>query len=198
MDTSNTDLIFNVAQLLKEPLGSLRRYNLDTPLLVLAEESGGEARLEAHDLHGNVKVTRMSRDLLVQGDVDASVGLECSRCLEQFRLPVDAMLEELFQPTLDVETGRPVHLDDSEKNDTVFQIDQNHLMDLSEPVRQALLVALPLKPLCKEECAGLCPQCGANLNETRCDCESEVIDSRWQGLRELKLEDLPAGDFNIN
>ncbi|MBF6612581.1 MAG: DUF177 domain-containing protein [Chloroflexi bacterium] len=198
MDTSNTDLVFNVAQLLKEPVGAIRKYSLDTPLLVLAEESSEDGSLAAYDLHGSVKVTRMSRDLLVQGDVEASVSLECSRCLEQFRLPVDAMLEELFQPTLDVETGRPVQLDDSEKDDTAFHIDQNHLMDLSEPVRQALLVALPLKPLCKEECAGLCPHCGANLNETQCGCESEDVDSRWQGLRELKLGDLPAGDLNIN
>ena len=62
----------------------------------------------------------------------------------------------------------------------------------------ALLVALPLKPLCREDCAGLCPQCGANLNEGPCGCEPDTEDDRWAALRELKLEDLPAGDSNLN
>ncbi|HUP28016.1 MAG TPA: DUF177 domain-containing protein, partial [Chloroflexia bacterium] len=80
----------------------------------------------------------------------------------------------------------------------VFDIDANHMMDLSEPVRQAILVALPMKPLCREDCKGLCPNCGANWNDGLCDCTPEQMDNHWVGLRELRLEDFPAGDITMN
>jgi uncharacterized protein len=198
MDNSNSDLVFNVAQLLKEPVGSTRKLHLATPLLELGGETEESGPLEAHDVEGDAKVTRMSRDLLVQGDVAAQVTLLCSRCLDEFTLPVDASLEEQYQPTIDVDTGRPIQRTDFEKDDTAFSVDPNHLMDLTEPVRQALLVALPLKPLCREDCAGLCPNCGTNWNVAECDCVVETTDNRWAGLRELTLEDLPAGDSNVN
>jgi uncharacterized protein len=200
MKGTNNDLVFNVAQLMKEPIGSTRKLELNTPELVLTnEDTGAEAAaLQARDLQGNAKVTRLSRDLLVQGQVAAEVLVECSRCLDQFWAPVEGKLEEEFQPSIDVETGRPVPRESDEENDTAFEISANHEMDLTEPVRQSIIVSLPLKPLCREDCKGLCPQCGANWNEGLCDCETEVIDNRWQALRELQLEDLPAGDNNLN
>src|SRR5207237_7588498 len=96
------------AQLLKEPVGSTRKLHLSTPLLQLGSETEDSGSLEAHDLNGEVKVTRMSRDLLVQGDVEAQVTLICSRCLDEFTLAVDASLEEQYQPAIDVEHGRPI------------------------------------------------------------------------------------------
>ncbi len=200
MDVSNPDLVFNIAQLLKENVGSTRKLDIETPLLVLSAEDADaeESALEAHDVSGTAKVTRMNRDLLVQGDVTADVGVVCSRCLDPFSVPVEAMLEEQYQPSVDVETERGVERADYEQDDAAFTIDANHLMDLTEPVRQALLVALPIKPLCREDCAGLCVECGANLNEVQCGHEPETVDNRWAGLRELNLEDLPAGDSNTN
>jgi uncharacterized protein len=200
METPNTDLVFNVAQLLKEPVGSTRKFDIGAPELLLSEQGDrpdGEA-LEARGLAGNVKITRLTKDLLVQGKVSADVLVECSRCLTAFSLPVEARLEENYQPTIDIETGRPVHREADEADDTTFSISPNHELDLTEPVRQALLVALPLKPLCRDDCAGLCPQCGADLNEGACDCEPDTTDDRWAPLRELKLQDLPIGDGNLN
>ena len=134
----------------------------------------------------------------MQGNVNAQVELECSRCLERFTIPVEGTLEENYQPTIDVETGRPVHRDDEDEVENAFSLTSNHELDLTEPVRQALLVALPLKPLHSEDCAGLCPTCGANLNEGPCDCQPDTTDNRWAALREIQLEDLPAGDENLN
>lgn len=192
---SNSDLVFNVAQLLKERVGATRRLQLETPELVLDEGTEDGGRLEAHKLHGDVKVTRLSEGLLVQGDIEADVTMECSRCLTELNLPVDASLEEQFQPTVDIVTGMPVHRAEYE-DDQAFEIDPNHLMDLSEPVRQALLVALPMKPLCREDCKGICPECGANLNEVDCGHTSEPEDNRWSGLAVLRIEDFPAGSAN--
>jgi DUF177 domain-containing protein len=203
MVTSNIDLVFNVAQLLKEHVGATRKLELSTPSLRLSNSEGPDVEveggaLEARDLRGIVKVTRLSDGLLVQGDVASDVRLVCSRCLDEFSLPVQAMLEEEYQPVIDVETGRPVQRTGIEENDQAFKLDANHQMDLTEPVRQALLVALPLKPLCREDCKGLCPECGANLNEGDCGHRPEVADNRWVGLRELRLEDFPSGENSQN
>jgi len=91
---TNYDLVFNVAQLLKERVGSTRELNLESPSLKLDDENGGEeGTLEARDVKGNVKVTRLGDGVLVQGDVKADVQLQCSRCLDDISLPVDARLE---------------------------------------------------------------------------------------------------------
>ncbi len=202
MESTNNNLVFNVAQLMKEPLGSTRKFELYAPSLVLGDENtdtdSDALELQARDLEGKVKVTRLTRDLLVQGQVEGEVLVECSRCLDQFWTPIEASLEEKFQPIIDVETGRPVHRETDEDEDTAFEISANHEMDLAEPVRQSILVELPLKPLCKDNCKGLCSQCGANLNERACNCETETVDNRWEALRKLQLEDLPSGDSNVN
>jgi uncharacterized protein len=201
MDTAHNDLTFNVAQLLKESVGSTRNLKINTPTLVLSDQSidpDDPTVIEAHDVKGDVKVTRVSHDLLVQGDVSADVDLECSRCLDHFSLPVSAKLEEKYLPTVDVETGRAVSRILADEDDTAFDINANHEIDLTEPVRQALLVSLPMRPLCREDCAGLCPTCGKNLNDGPCDCEPETVDNRWASLQELKIEDFPSGDGSLN
>lgn len=201
MDTAHNDLTYNVAQLLKEFVGSTRNFQINTPTLVLSDESidpDDPTVVEAHNVQGNVKVTRVSHDLLVQGNVSADVDLECSRCLEHFSLPVTGKLEEKYLPTIDVETGRAVPRILADEDDTAFNINGNHEIDLTEPVRQALLVSLPMRPLCREDCAGLCPTCGKNLNEGPCDCEPATVDNRWASLQELKIEDFPSGDGSLN
>jgi uncharacterized protein len=197
-DNRNPDLVFNVAQLLKERVGSTRRLKLESPLLTLYnEDEGEEGTLEASDLKGEAKVTRLGDGVLVQGDVEANVHLQCSRCLEDISIPVDARLEEQFQPTVDVETGKAITKVESDEDDTTFTIDSNHMMDLTEPVRQALLVALPMRPLCREDCKGLCVECGANLNYVDCGHRQEESDSRWEALRALNIADFPV-DKNAN
>jgi len=194
METNtNNDLVFNVAQLLKERVGAVRRLSLESPSLDLYDEYGDEGdTVDALDVKGEVKVTRLGDGLLVQGDVEAKVQLQCSRCLDDISLPVDARLEEQFKPTVDVETGRAITRAEEIEDDEAFMIDANHLMDLTEPVRQALLVAIPMRPLCREDCKGLCVECGANLNYTDCGHGQEIADSRWHALQALNIADFPV------
>jgi uncharacterized protein len=191
----NLDLIFNMSQLLKEHVGATRRVPFEAASLALYDDEGNN--MEVRNLKGEVKVTRLSDGLLVQGDVQADVDVLCSRCLDNITLSVDARLEEQFKPTVDVETGRVIKREDEAEDEDAFAIDPNHHMDLSEPIRQALLVALPMRPLCREDCKGLCPVCGANRNTTDCGHTDEPMDSRWEGLRELDLADFPV-DRNAN
>src|SRR5690242_4247160 len=111
MDAPDIDLTLNVAQLLKEPVGSTRKLDISAPELRLGaegDEHDGHV-LVARDVHGTAKITRLSKDLLVQGDVTGEVTLECGRCLDEFSIPVEGKLEEKYQPSIDIETGRPVH-----------------------------------------------------------------------------------------
>jgi uncharacterized protein len=72
-------------------------------------------------------------------------------------------------------------------------IDEHHLLDLSEAIRQNALLAVPMKPLCREDCSGLCQQCGKDLNKGQCDCNKSEIDPRW-----AKLADLASTGKKIN
>jgi uncharacterized protein len=89
--------------------------------------------------------------------------------------------EERFYPTVDVVTGIPLPPVDE---DDVFFIDDHHLVDLTEAVRQQVLLDIPMVTLCNEDCAGLCPQCGKDLNPGPCECEPEV-DTRLSVLSKL-------------
>jgi uncharacterized protein len=103
--------------------------------------------------------------------------------LSKFRQPLKIKFEEEFLPTIDILSGAP--LPEPEESG-VFIIDEQHILDLTEAARQYSLLAIPMKALCKKDCAGLCPTCGKNLNEGKCRCPSVKIDPRWSKLAELK------------
>jgi len=165
---------FNVAQLLKASPGEERRYTV-------REE---ERRYEelARDVEGDVRLMRTDRGVLVMADVETGVSCSCSRCLEGFVLPVALKVVEEYFPTVDIVTGASVRTPEGG-----FAIDTHHILDLGEAVHQHALLAYPMKPLCKPDCAGLCPSCGADLNEGKCECPPVVTDIRWAKLEGLKL-----------
>jgi uncharacterized protein len=96
---------------------------------------------------------------------------------------VEFDLEEQFRPSIDLITGATVQMGDGE--DPVTRIDWHHILDLTEVVRQNLLLSIPISPVCDSQCRGLCPGCGANLNEEACTCHREEGDPRLSALREL-------------
>lgn len=172
-------MIYNVAQLLKAPVGTVQRVDLDpADQLWLAEE---HVHL-AGAVQGSVRLHRTNQGILADGTVTAPVELLCDRCLEPFTTMLTFPLREQFYPTVDVTSG--LSLPPAE-NELVFPIDQNHELDLRESLRQNLLLALPMRALCREDCAGLCPHCGHNLNEGPCACPPDAPDARFAALREL-------------
>jgi DUF177 domain-containing protein len=175
-------MIYNVAQLLKAPVGTTLRVDIDpSDTLTLNDDRVNLAG----DAEGSVKLTRTNQGILADGTVTAPVRMQCDRCLDEYTTTITFPLREQFYPTVDVNTGVPLPHDAEE---IAFPIDHNHLLDLREAVRQNLLVSLPMQSLCREDCAGLCPQCGKNLNEGACNCVPEEQDSRFEALRAL-LED---------
>ncbi|MGH2541254.1 MAG: YceD family protein [Ardenticatenaceae bacterium] len=171
---------FNVAQLLKEATGATRKYEIREP----AEELELDPELIVQEpLTGRIKFTKIPQGVLVTGELDTVLEVSCSRCLEPFDLAVSIELEEEFHSTTDVQTG--ARLPQGEEYDPATLIDEKHIVDLSEVVRQELLLVLPSLPVCREDCKGICPQCGQNLNEALCDCPTEFLDPRWEALRAL-------------
>lgn len=169
---------YNVSQLLKETVGATRQYEISEESLPLSED------LKATDINGHVKFIRLSKGaILATGSFSAKVVMPCSRCLQPADVTVSFDLEAEYQPSIDVVTG--VSLEEPEDTDLVFTIDASHNLDLGEAVRQHILVNLPMQPLCRPDCAGLCEQCGQELNEGKCSCSGPVMDERWAGLSQL-------------
>lgn len=175
-------MIYNVAQLLKAAPGTALRVELEDADDLELED--GEARL-AGPVMGQVRLHRTNQGVFADGTVEVSVELECSRCLKAFTAAVVFPLREQFYPTIDVNVGIPLPAPDDE---LAFPIDHNHILDLREAIRQNLVLALPIKALCKEDCAGLCPHCGKDLNEGPCECAPEAVDDRLAVLRQLLEE----------
>ncbi len=168
---------FNVAQLLKAPIGSRREYQLDDDIQALDRDIRAVERLR-----GTVKLTRTASGVLATGKLHTVVAIDCRRCMRTFTSPVDIDLQEEFIPTVDVLTGRSVPTGSIEE---ALQIDERHMLDLTEVVRQHIILQREQYPLCDEACAGLCPVCGKNLNEGPCGCQDATDDPRWAALREL-------------
>jgi uncharacterized protein len=175
---------FNVAQLLKEPTGSTRKYEINEELDDLDPEIVIQAPIK-----GKVKFTKIPQGVLVTGEIETMVEVSCGRCLEPFDVPVQIEIEEQFRPTLDLITGARLPVGDDD--DTATVIDERNYLDLSEVVRQDLLLSLPNHPVCREDCKGLCSTCGANLNEGNCACETDSTDPRWDALKSILESDKP-------
>jgi uncharacterized protein len=176
--TNYSGLRINVAQLLKAPTGGSRRLELHDDIAGIDEELSVQSPLA-----GAVSLIRTADGILVTASLETSVQLECCRCLETFSIPIRVEIEEEFHPTIDIHTGAVLPVSDTEEDATT--IDEHHVLDLTEVVRQALFLALPMNPLCKKDCAGLCPLCGTDLNQEQCQCEPDTVDPRLEALRQL-------------
>jgi uncharacterized protein len=118
-------------------------------------------------------------EILMQGQVSTAVEMECARCLEIFEMDINPRLQFVIQ-LLDISEPQL-----SEDDDFVILPKTTGEYDISQRVREAILLELPLKPLCSETCKGLCPMCGVNLNEGECDCTPDKTDERWDSLKQL-------------
>ena len=166
---------FNVAQLLKDGVGSRRSYPLDENFEAIQETGTSWVR-------GRVTLTRTDVGIWLSGPIEANAFSTCSRCLNTAECPMHFSMDEEYLPTVDVNSGASITV--SEVKEGTFTLDPNHMLDLTEAVRQYVIINLPMKPLCRQDCAGLCSGCGANLNDGGCAC-SAPVDSRWSPLLEL-------------
>lgn len=168
---SSRVLRLNVGFLLKEGVGYSREFTFDEPIVQVADD------LTVDNLAGRVSLTRTPQGLYAQGRLTATIDYECSRCLENFDQPVSVRLAELYH--FPPESAPP---------DALIVTDDAHL-DLTPVVREDFLLSIPMHALCRPDCKGLCPQCGANWNEGPCDCRDDAIDPRLAPLAKLLKPD---------
>lgn len=166
----------NVSQQLKSSIGSIRNYEVNEVVSI----AGGDSLVE-----GEVSLVRTDRGILAKATLHTEVEVTCSRCLSLFNCPLTLNIEEEYFPITDVVSGTSLSLPEEPGS---FTIDERHVLDLTEAIRQYALLAIPMKPLCDEDCAGLCPTCGYNLNQGPCKCLPQQADPRRSKLNKLALQ----------
>jgi uncharacterized protein len=126
-----------------------------------------------------VRLDKSSRQILLQADISAEGAFVCDRCLDDFVWQIDRKYSMVYiqgdRSTLDLKKEEEIQ---------ALSADTNYI-DLDDDVRQYILLAIPQKLLCKEDCEGICPTCGVNRNSEECTCNVQVPDSRWDTLKKL-------------
>ena len=150
---------FNVAQLLQDRSGAVIEYKVEG-------EIPGPADTDPVTVTGSVSMMKTDLGVHVTADLKAKVRCSCVRCLSDFDQSQVLKMEEEFLPISEVRDSP--HRDELVTDDLI--IDEQHLLDLEPAVREYLALGVPMKPLCREDCAGLCVQCGASLNNGECLC----------------------------
>ena len=166
---------YNVAQLLKEPTGATRSYQVEQRITGVPEI--------IDRVCGQLDMLRTHQGILVNAKLDIESTHICSRCLGEFTRPSTLFIEEECIPTTDLHTGRKPSPPAEEEDE--LRIDDTHLLDLHEVLRQYVIADGPMKPLCRPDCTGLCQHCGINLNQAGCDCDAGQRDQRWAALAAL-------------
>ncbi len=172
------NLAFNVAQLLQDKVGESRSYEL--------EAAAGEVPNFPllGPLTGTTKFIRVPRGIIAQGKLSTSVTTPCARCLGEVREDLSVRFEEEFFATVDVRTAKPTSVDLQAGAST---IGPEHVVDLSDVVRQEIQVGMAMHPICRPDCKGICSDCGSDLNESSCGCGRIQRDSAFAILKDLKL-----------
>jgi uncharacterized protein len=149
------------------------------------EEVGGEA-----DTYRIVNPVGLEFDIhkdkdrfRLAGRVRTELELTCSRCVEPYRFPIDATFDQRYLPSSQASTEAEREVEQDDLETSYYSDDQ---IDLNELMREQFYLTLPMKPLCRDDCKGLCPQCGTNLNTGACDCVEQWEDPRLAALKNLK------------
>ena len=123
------------------------------------------------------------------GSVTTELELACSRCLEPYRMPIDRDFDLRYLPAGAAALGNADEGEDDgdevEDDDVAMTFYRDEQIDLTELLREQFYLALPMKPLCRDDCQGICPQCGTNRNTAPCDCNPQWEDPRMAGLKTL-------------
>lgn len=162
---------------------------------ILPEGIDVEVRLDPEDpavrgldikgpVTGSFHIKKIGRQLLVRGHIAGEVRLRCARCLSDFNLRLLEKVDIELRPILDLErSGQEMELGTDDLDVEFFRGDT---LDLGHIAAEQIALAVPMKPLCQNDCAGICSKCGASRSEEPCQCPASEPDSRWSELLRLK------------
>jgi uncharacterized protein len=172
MRATRGGLTLGIADLLRNP-GQRRDEALEAVLGGL-RVIGSEVP-EGAPVHLDVELQSVNEAVVVRGTTTVPWVGECRRCLCPVRASLRAPILEIYEAQPTEGETQPL---------------QGDLIDLEPVAREAVLLSLPLAPLCRDDCPGLCPRCGIDRNEATCDCRIELSDPRWSALDDLHLSQL--------
>jgi uncharacterized protein len=175
--------------------GEMKEYSLDIQMsenfgINLISVPAGET------IEVDARLESVTEGILLSADVYAVAKGECIRCLDPVEIVIERKIQELYNYEPTNERGKKKknepEIDDLDIEDELMM--QGQIMDLETPIRDAVVLSLPINPLCNQDCLGLCPECGEKWAGLAQDHAHETIDARWAGLKGLGSED---PDFKI-
>ncbi len=164
-----------------------------TDEMVAGDQAGYRAR---GPFHVEARLQKIDRRVRVDARGKAELTVPCGRCLGPVSIDLPVEFELTLVPREEYEAApRAGHDDNTGKvagsfgpGDAEEEVYTGKVIDLDPLVREQLVLSLPAYPVCREDCKGLCPVCGTNLNERECGCDRHVPDPRWAGLKDIKLQ----------
>ena len=145
----------------------------------------GRIDFSAHEISVQCIVKKDLKNVSVEGEASTGLELKCSRCLEKFYFPVRTKFTYVLIPA--ESTGEEVEKELTHE-DFNFGFYRDNVIELDQIVVEQIILQIPVKPLCKDTCRGLCPVCGVNLNTEKCNHQTKIIDSPFAVLKNLKVK----------
>jgi len=165
----------------------LRKVKFDEDLPAGEIDFGDAALTQVGNLHTDGEAELLNNtlgEIRVRGELNVNFDLQCDRCLEPVHFPLNGTFDLFYRPAPKGPLPHEVHIDDGEAQIGFYE---GGGIELSDILREHILLSLPMHALCSEDCAGICPQCGENRNTGHCDCRTEKFDDRWAALRNLQV-----------
>ncbi|MDO8684709.1 MAG: DUF177 domain-containing protein [Armatimonadota bacterium] len=163
-------------------LGMRFHYEIDEPPIE------DETVACADRIRGHIDFANTGLAIITKGAFETAVKLECSRCLTTFIIPVSSEIDEQFEIPNPAEMIDEEEIVETEEEQELEPFFVENVLDITELIRQSLILNAPIRPLCDEACKGLCPACGKNLNEGPCECEVKTDSSPFASLAEMWKE----------
>ncbi len=174
---------------LKDIKGGLleQDYGLNVAAFPELQNLQAESGVEFFDpIHFSLRLQRIGQMVEVDGSLEMKVSLSCGRCLQPFDLELSETFSLTFTPQKqESDLEEEVELASDELG-LIYYHDE--VVELLEPLQEQVIMALPIRPVCRQGCGGLCPECGQNLNDGQCKCEKKVFNNKFSALAALKLD----------
>lgn len=174
-------MVINVAPLLKQPLGTRVDIEVEESPIDPRGDNAGLLDAAIVDIDAKLHATHTNPGAYLEGSADAHVAAQCARCLTPIDTPVHADFAEQYYATVPVDTGVGIVSAPLDAK----TVGSDFTVDLTPLLREELILVTPVAPVCRPDCAGLCPVCGDDLND-RPHAHDEPVDRRWTALQELR------------
>jgi uncharacterized protein len=148
--------------------------------LLPAEEKN---RLAMERVDVSCRVRKVRESVFIDGSIDTVIETDCSLCLEKAHIPVHSEFHYVFLPNRGLEQEKELTAEDMD-----VEYYQEETIDLDPIILEQIVLQIPMRVVCREDCKGLCPRCGVNLNLANCDCSNKIFDERLSVLKNLKIK----------